>query len=73
MTQSEQLQAIIEAIPPDFADPAADFRAVRTMFAPFHGHPTGNHFHIAIEHYGGIRCGDSKKYWGAPALWCQTG
>jgi monoterpene epsilon-lactone hydrolase len=56
--QSRELQAIIELIPADFADPAADFRAVRAMFAPFHGHPTQADFRIRIEHYGGVRCGD---------------
>jgi monoterpene epsilon-lactone hydrolase len=57
MSQSKELQAIVAAIPTDFADPAADFRAVRTMFAPFHGHATADDFHIAIESYGGVRCG----------------
>jgi monoterpene epsilon-lactone hydrolase len=55
--QSKELQAIIEAIPADFADPAADYNAVRAMFAPFHGHATADDFHIEIESYGGVRCG----------------
>lgn len=56
--QSRELRAIIDLIPADFADPAADFRAVRAMFAPFHGHPTSADFHIGISDYGGVRCGD---------------
>jgi acetyl esterase/lipase len=56
--QSRELQAIIELIPAEFADPEADFSAVRTMFAPFHGHSTQPDFRIRIEHYGGVRCGD---------------
>ncbi len=56
--QSKELQAIISMIPPDFADPAADFNAVRAMFAPFHGHPTSGDLALTISHYGGVRCGD---------------
>lgn len=56
--QSRELQAIIELIPADFADPGADFRAVREMFAPFHGHPTQPDFQVRIDEYGGVRCGD---------------
>jgi monoterpene epsilon-lactone hydrolase len=55
---SEELQAIIELIPADFADPDADYHAVRAMLAPFHGHPTQPDFRIGIENYGGVRCGD---------------
>jgi acetyl esterase/lipase len=58
VTQSSELQAIIEAIPRDFADPSADFNAVRAMFAPFHGHPTGADFQVDLKYYGGVRCGD---------------
>jgi acetyl esterase/lipase len=60
VAQSKELQAIIDAIPPDFADPAADFRAVRAMFAPFHGHPTGDDFLVSIKRYGGVPCGDYR-------------
>lgn len=56
--QSQELQDIISMIPSAFADPAADFNAVRTMFAPFHGHPTSEELVISIKHYGGVRCGD---------------
>lgn len=58
MAQSKELQAIIELIPADFADPGADYRAVRTMFAPFHGHPTSADLRVTVADYGGVRCGD---------------
>ncbi len=58
MTISPALQAIIDAIPTDFADPAADYRAVRAMFAPFHGRPVSADLKITLRHYGGVRCGD---------------
>ena len=76
MTQSKELLSIIGLIPENFADPAADFQAVRDMFLPFHGHPTSNDFGIQIEHYGGVRCGsytlkgDDKKY---TAFHCHGG
>jgi monoterpene epsilon-lactone hydrolase len=55
---SKELQAIIDAIPSDFADPDADYRAVREMFAPFHGHPVSEELQITITEYGGVRCGE---------------
>lgn len=58
MAQSKELQAIIDLIPADFADPGADYRAVRAMFAPFHGHPTSAELQVAVLEYGGVRCGD---------------
>jgi acetyl esterase/lipase len=58
MPVSKELQAIIDAAPSDFADPAADYHAVRAMFAPFHGHPVSGEFRIAVTEYGGVRCGD---------------
>ncbi len=58
MPVSKELQAIIDAIPSDFADPAADYNAVRKMFAPFHGHPVGDDLRITITEYGGVRCGE---------------
>ena len=60
MLQSEKLKAIIEAIPPDFADPSADYRAVRRIFAPFHGHPTGDDLVFSIRDCGGVPCGDYR-------------
>jgi acetyl esterase/lipase len=66
--QSKELQAIISMIPRDFADPAADFHAVRAMFAPFHGHPTAADFEVEITTYGGVRCGDYTVRGTAPSL-----
>lgn len=57
MATSKELQAIIEFVPRDFADPTADFNAVRAMFAPFHGHPTSAGFNVEIRHFGGVRSG----------------
>jgi len=54
---SEELQSIIESIPDDFADPGADYQAVRAMFAPFHGHPVSEEFRVETASYGGVRCG----------------
>lgn len=56
--QSRELQELIRVIPPNFADPTADFQAVRTMLAPFHGHPTGSDFAVSMKSFGGIPCGD---------------
>lgn len=58
--QSKELQAVVDMIPLNFADPSADFNAVRTMFAPFHGHPTSDALRVQLEHYGDVRCGDYK-------------
>jgi acetyl esterase/lipase len=73
---SKELQAIIEFVPRDFADPAADFNAVRAMFAPFHGHPTSADFHVEISHFGGVRSGvyelqGAKNAW--TAFHCHGG
>ncbi|HEY6130978.1 MAG TPA: alpha/beta hydrolase fold domain-containing protein, partial [Halioglobus sp.] len=68
MVPSKELQAIIEWVPVDFADPAADFRSVRAMFAPFHGHPTSDDFGIEIKHFGGVRCGDYELQGAANTL-----
>lgn len=57
MTISKELQAIVELIPPNFADPVADFHTVRAMFAPFHGHPTSDDLQVKIRSLGGVRCG----------------
>ena len=58
MTRSPLLQQIIDSAPDDFAAPAADYRDVRKMFAPFHSHPVSKLLKIEIAEYGGIRCGD---------------
>jgi len=57
MTVSTELEAIIAAVPADFADPAADYLAVRKMFAPFHGHPVGTDLRVEVTELGGVRCG----------------
>ncbi len=57
MAVSTELQEIIDTVPTDFADPTADYLAVREMFAPFHGHPVGKDFRVEISEYGGVRCG----------------
>lgn len=54
---SNILQSIIAAMPADFADPQADYKDVRAMFAPFHGHPVSDELKIDIVQYGGVRCG----------------
>ena len=58
MPISKELQAIIDAVPPDFADPAADYRAVRKMFAPFHSHPISDELRMVIKEFGDVRCGE---------------
>ena len=76
MSQSKELQAIIEVIPTDFADPTADHQAVRTMFAPFHGHPTADDFIVGVKNYGGVRCGDFELQAGSAnrtAFHCHGG
>ncbi|MEH6582242.1 MAG: alpha/beta hydrolase [Halioglobus sp.] len=60
MPISKELQAIIDVVPADFADPAADYNAVREMFAPFHGHPVSDELCITITEYGRVRCGEYK-------------
>lgn len=58
MAVSQQLKDIINGIAEDFADPAADFQAVRATMAPFHGHPTSDALTVAEVDYGGVRCGE---------------
>jgi epsilon-lactone hydrolase len=47
---------ILALVPPDFADPAADYHAVRAMMAPFHGHPVPSHVTVTETTLGGVRC-----------------
>lgn len=54
---SEQLKALVEAIPEAFASPEADYLAVRDMFRPFHGHAVREALQITITDYAGVRCG----------------
>jgi acetyl esterase/lipase len=58
MPISKELQTIIDAMPEDFASPTADYRAVREMLAPFHGHPVSDKICIVIKELGGVRCGE---------------
>ena len=47
---------ILALVPGDFADPGADYRAVRAMMAPFHGHPVPAHVTVTETELGGVRC-----------------
>ena len=47
---------MLALVPPDFADPQADYRAVRAMMAPFHGHPVPAHVTVSESVLGGVRC-----------------
>ncbi|HWD54369.1 MAG TPA: alpha/beta hydrolase [Acidimicrobiales bacterium] len=53
---SRELTEILALVPPDFADPAADYRVVRAMMAPFHGHPVPPHVTVTETTLGGVRC-----------------
>ena len=58
---SPELTAIIQLIPPDFADPEADYLAVRAMMAPFHGHPVPDHVTVEVSRLGGVRVGRYRE------------
>ena len=53
---SRELDEILALVPDDFADPGADYRAVRAMMAPFHGHPLPGHVGVTEVELGGVRC-----------------
>jgi len=53
---SRQLVDILALVPADFADPEADYQAVRAMLAPFHGHPVPTHVTVTEVELGGVRC-----------------
>ena len=53
---SRELTEILALVPPDFADPGADYRAVRAMMAGFHGHPVPAHVTVTEALLGGVRC-----------------
>ena len=53
---SRELTEILALVPPDFADPEADYRAVRATMAPFHGHPVPPHVTVTEAELGGVRC-----------------
>jgi len=53
---SRELTEILALVPLDFADPEADYRAVRATMAPFHGHPVPGHVTVTGAELGGVRC-----------------
>ncbi len=53
---SRQLTEILALVPDDFADPEADYRAVRATMAPFHGHPVPPSVTVTETELGGVRC-----------------
>jgi len=53
---SKELAEILALVPRDFADPGADYRAVRATMAPFHGHPVPAHVTVTELELGGVRC-----------------
>ena len=56
---SRELAEMLALIPPDFADPEADYLTVRATMAPFHGHPVGAHIEVQRGDLGGV-----------PVAWC---
>jgi epsilon-lactone hydrolase len=53
---SRELTEILALVPRDFAHPDADYRAVREMMAPFHGHQLPAHVAVTEVELGGVRC-----------------
>ncbi len=53
---SRELTEILALVPAGFADPEADYRAVRETMAPFHGHPVPAHVTVTEVELGGVRC-----------------
>src|ERR1700731_2619402 len=53
---SRELTEILALVPHDFADPEADYRAVRNTMAPFHGDPVPGHVTVSEVELGGVRC-----------------
>ncbi len=51
---SRELVDILNLVPADFADPEADYRAVRDTFGPFHGHPVPSHVSVSETVLGGV-------------------
>lgn len=56
-TASRAMQAMATRIPENFADPSADYRAVRETMAPFHNHPVSPATLVDIVQLGGLDCG----------------
>ena len=53
---SRELSSILALVPPDFADPAADYLAVRATMAPLHGNPVPAGVRVTEASSGGVRC-----------------
>jgi epsilon-lactone hydrolase len=53
---SRELTDVLALVPGDFADPEADYRAVRSTMAPFHGHAVPAHVTVSEVALGGVRC-----------------
>jgi acetyl esterase/lipase len=51
------LDAIVAAVPAGFADPRADWRAVRSTMAPFHAQPCSAELEVEIHDCGGVGTG----------------
>jgi monoterpene epsilon-lactone hydrolase len=52
---SREMTEILKLVPADFADPAADYLAVRAMLGPFHGHPVPDGIAVTEATLGGVR------------------
>jgi acetyl esterase/lipase len=53
---SRDFTDILALVPSDFADPRADYMAVRAMLAPFHGHAVPPQISVTEVELGGVRC-----------------
>jgi monoterpene epsilon-lactone hydrolase len=76
---SPELVEMLALVPADFADPEADYLAVRAMMAPFHGHPVPPHVSVEETVLGGVRsawCDDTTTadgHRGRVAFHCHGG
>jgi len=52
---SPELTDALALVPADFADPGADYLAVRAMLEPFHGHPVPEGITVEECELGGVR------------------
>lgn len=75
--RSPEIEAIIEAIPSNFAADSADYNSVRKTMAPFHGHPLHADTHTELRQYGGVDVGvvsTLNRVGGGPlAFFCHGG
>ena len=62
---SAEFQSVVKTVPADFAAPEMDYRAVRAMMAPFHGHPLRDTTEMEIASMGGVDCGIYRRRDGA--------